>query len=189
MTHPHTSPLLLTAVISTLLTASGGAHALFAQGPGTCKNDVAGRYSELSMADISVSRAYDERHGEAMVDWSVNTESLSASGTCKINEDGNVLRLKVEKEKRHSSSGGNSDTDGFYYDQKSGHWRQSDTSETCHSCTPENGFPQHGGSNAGDNSDTEGFYYDRRSGHWRQSDNDRICHSCTPENGFPRHGG
>jgi hypothetical protein len=32
--------------------------------------------------------------------------------------------------------------DGFYFDRHIGQWRDPD-GEICHSCTPENGFPDH----------------------------------------------
>lgn len=140
---PRIPQLILAAAIGTLMLGSGATHALFEQGPKACENEVADRFDGLVMADITASRAYDKRHGEAMVDWKVQTESLSASGTCKINQDGTVLRLKIEHEK-HYNNDSSSDTDGFYYDRRSGHWRESDTDEICHSCTAENGFPRRG---------------------------------------------
>jgi len=142
--HHFPRSLMLAATMTTFMTNSGTALALFAQGPNACENAVAERFDGVSMAEITASTAYDKRHGEAKVDWTVSTDYLSASGVCKINKGGTVLRLTVEHEKHRDQDNSTADTDGFYFDRDSGHWRTSDTDEVCYSCTPENGFPRRG---------------------------------------------
>ena len=134
-------PLILAAAIATLFGANGTAYADFEMGPKACKNSVAERFEDASMADITVAAASHKRHGEARVDWSILTEGSSAMGYCKINRDGTVLRLKIEHHKKYQTSS-NDEQDGFYYDRHTGQWRDPD-GEVCHSCTPENGFPRH----------------------------------------------
>ena len=133
--------------LTALLGVSGSAFAL---GEKACKNSVAERFTDATMADISVSASVSRKQGGARVDWSVMSEKTSAMGHCKVNKGGNVVKVKVDHHKKYhdSDSGGNSgsdEQDGFYYDKHIGKWRDP-AGETCHSCTPENGFPDHSAS-------------------------------------------
>lgn len=136
------SPLLLGATMISLLCASGAVHAL---GEKACKNSVAERFTEASMAEISVSASVPKKNGEARVDWSVQSEKVSAMGTCKINKGGDVVKVKVDHHKKYqdsTDSAASDEQDGFYYDKHIGKWRDP-AGEVCHTCTPENGFPDH----------------------------------------------
>jgi hypothetical protein len=140
--------LVAGSALVVLLGASGSAFAL---GEKWCKNSVAERFSDASMAEISVSASVPMKNGDARVDWSVQTEKTSAMGYCKVNKGGDVVKVKIDHHKKYhdSDSGGNSgsdEQDGFYYDKHIGKWRDPD-GETCHTCTPENGFPDHNSSN------------------------------------------
>ena len=139
-------------VVGTALTALFGVSgSAFALGEKACKNSVGERFTDATRADISVSASTPRKNHEgARVDWSVMTEKTSAMGHCRINKGGNVVKLKVDHHKKYhdSDSGGKSgsdEQDGFYYDKHIGKWRDP-AGETCHSCTPENGFPDHSAS-------------------------------------------
>ena len=139
--------LVAGAALFALLGASGSAIAL---GEKWCKNSVAERFSDASMADISVSASVPLKHGEARVDWSVQTEKTSAMGYCKVNKGGDVVKVKIDHHKKYHDSdpggkSGSDEQDGFYYDKHIGKWRDP-AGETCHTCTPENGFPDHNSS-------------------------------------------
>ena len=136
--------LVAASALVVLLGASGG---VFALGEKACKNAVGEKFIDASMADISVSASVSKSHGEARVDWSVMSEKTSAMGHCKVNKGGNVVKLKVDHHKKyHDSDSGSDKQDGFYYDKHIGKWRDP-AGETCHTCTPENGFPDHASSN------------------------------------------
>ncbi len=133
-------PLALAAAMTTLLAV--GVGNVYAIGEQACESEVAGMFRDASMADIVASRSVPMRHGGLRVDWSVNTEHETARGFCKVTNGGDVVRVKTlhHKTYRQNSSNGQ---DGFYYDEHIGQWRD-DSGQVCHSCTPENGFANHG---------------------------------------------
>ncbi|MEA3292491.1 MAG: hypothetical protein U9Q71_09360 [Pseudomonadota bacterium] len=158
--------LVLGAALTTLLGASGSAYAF---GERACKNSVAETFYDAVMADISVSRSVPMKHGEARIDWSVQSEGTLARGFCKVNAGGDVVRLKTLSHKRYEKSGGD-EQDGFYYDEHIGTWRDP-SGETCHSCTPENGFPNHSARERGS--------HQKQSRQERERENAGIGDSCT----------
>ena len=104
------------------------------------------KFHDLPMAAVSVFEGKNENHVHFTVRW----DGLKANGNCKVSKDGGVEHVKIKK--FHDGRTGNSDGDnwgksndgdGFYYDRHIGKWRDPD-GETCHSCTPENGFPAGG---------------------------------------------
>ena len=132
--------LVIGTALTALLFTSGSAFALGEKG---CKNAVAEKFTDASMADISVSASVPKKNGEARVDWSVMTEKTSAMGHCKVNKGGDVVKLTVDHHKKyHASKPASDEQDGFYYDKHIGKWRDP-AGEVCNSCTPENGFPDH----------------------------------------------
>ena len=94
------------------------------------------------MADIVATLAVPIRGGALRIDWSIHMESETARGFCKVTKGGDVVKLKVVHHKTYRKSN-NDEFDGFYYDEHLGKWRD-DSGEICHSCTPDNGFPNHG---------------------------------------------
>ena len=138
MKQTHNRSLLLAVALTSLLGASGSVVAL---GEKSCKNSVAEKFTDAVMADISVSRSIPKKHGEARVDWSVQSESITARGFCKVNAGGDVVKLKTLYHKKYNKPGSD-DQDGFYYDEHMGKWRDP-AGDICHTCTPDNGFPDH----------------------------------------------
>jgi hypothetical protein len=136
--------LVLGSALALLVAASGSA---FAVGENACENEVANLFPDASMADITATPSTPTRHGSQRVDWSVNTDNETARGFCKVTPDGNVVRVKTEYHKKYRQSS-NDQYDGFYYDEHMGQWRDNN-GEICHTCTPDNGFPNHGATGTG----------------------------------------
>ncbi|MEA3292492.1 MAG: hypothetical protein U9Q71_09365 [Pseudomonadota bacterium] len=130
--------LALGTALATLFVPSGSAYAV---GEQACESEVAGIYTDASMADITATPAVPVSGGALRVDWSVHTESESARGFCKVTKGGDVVRVKTLHHKTYKKSN-NDEYDGFYYDEHIGKWRD-DSGEICHTCTPDNGFPNH----------------------------------------------
>lgn len=131
--------LVLGAAMTTLLAASGSAYAI---GEQACEVEVTGLFPDASMADVVASPSVPIKHGALRVDWSVNTENETARGFCKVTKGGDVVRVKTLHHKAYKKHSNNDEYDGFYYDEHRGKWRD-DRGEICHTCTPENGFPDH----------------------------------------------
>ena len=109
-----------------------------------CRDSLAyhSKFKNLPMAAFSV---YPGTHEHGNVDWSVTWEGRLANGSCKVTKHGKVEHFKIrydsgpthhEKHHKHEASG------GFYYDRHSSKWRDA-SGAVCHTCTPENGFPDH----------------------------------------------
>ena len=105
----------------------------------SCKNSVAGKFIDASMADISVSPKSGGQHNEVLVAWTVDLDGAKTHGTCTLSEQGHVLDVTTTD--KAGSKGGDLEQDGFYYDKHVGKWRDP-AGEICHTCTPENGFPK-----------------------------------------------
>ena len=105
----------------------------------SCKNSVAEKHTEASMADISVSPKAGGKHNEVLVAWTVDHKGSKTHGTCTVSDDDHVLKLATTGGGKQA--GGELEQDGFYYDKHVGKWRDP-AGEICHSCTPENGFPK-----------------------------------------------
>ncbi len=146
--------LLIGAAALTLLGASATAYAI---GENACENEVAGLFPDASMADITATPAVPGKRGTFRVDWSVQTNQETARGFCKVTGSGDVVRVKTEYHKKYRSSG-NDQYDGFYYDEQMGKWRDNN-GEICNTCTPDNGFPDHGGAGSGGFNGPQGDVY------------------------------
>jgi hypothetical protein len=146
--------LVVGATLTLLLGVSGSA---FAIGENACENEVAGLFPSASMADITATPAVPMRHGALRVDWSVTTDDETARGFCKVTKSGDVVRVKTLHHKRYRQSN-NDQYDGFYYDEHMGKWRD-DNGDICHTCTPDNGFPDHGATGTGGYNPPQGDSY------------------------------
>lgn len=111
-----------------------------------CKNEVMTRtheFKHLPMAAFSVSGTHHHN-----ILWTVHWEGQTGNGSCKFH-DGHFKKVEIHTHLKHASKQKHSDKykgkyGGFYYDRHVGQWRDPD-GEICHTCTPENGFPKHGG--------------------------------------------
>jgi hypothetical protein len=99
-------------------------------------------FKKLPMAAFSV---YPGSHEHGNVDWSVAWEGRQANGSCKVTGKGKIEHFKVRydsgpvhSEKHHKDH----KNGGFYYDRHAAKWRDP-SGAVCHTCTPENGFPDH----------------------------------------------
>ncbi len=125
----------------------GTSVSAFAIGEKACENAVAELFPGATMADITATPAVPARRGTLRVDWSVQTDRETARGFCKVTKSGDVVRVKTQHHKSYRPSG-NNEYDGFYYDEHIGKWRD-ENGEICYTCTPDNGFPDHGGPSSG----------------------------------------
>jgi hypothetical protein len=109
------------------------------------------KFHDLPMAAVSVYPGKKQNRAHFTVRW----DGLKADGHCKVN--GNYVE-EVNVNKFHDGRSGNRDSDnwehsgdldGFYYDKHQGQWRDPH-GRICHTCTPENGFPDH----------SRGYHYD-----------------------------
>lgn len=96
-------------------------------------------FSDLPMAAFSVWSGGDKPSGNA--DWAIKWDGLKASGTCKVGPNNNKVHKVTVLNKRQKGGGGSKND--FYYDRHLAAWRDPD-GRVCHTCTPENGFPDHG---------------------------------------------
>ena len=128
--------LLLLASFSTLAVSGAGMKA--------CEMAVLGKpkFHDLPMAAVSVYPGKKQNHAHFTVRW----DGLKADGNCKVS--GSYVQ-KVNINQFHDNRSGNhnddnwshsGDLDGFYYDRHQGVWRDPH-GRVCHTCTPENGFP------------------------------------------------
>jgi len=126
-----------------MLVASSSALAVSGAGMKACEMAVLdkSKFHDLPMAAVSVYPGKNEKHAHFTVRW----DGLKADGNCKV--DGNYVE-KVTISKYHDGHSSNSDNnwehsgdlDGFYYDRHQGQWRDPQ-GRVCHTCTPDNGFP------------------------------------------------
>ena len=113
------------------------------------------KFQDLPMAVVSVYPGKDDDHAHFTVRW----DGLKADGGCKVDRDDQVQKVHVKN--FHDGRSGNSDNgnsgnafdnsegwnnsgglDGFYYDRHVNKWRDPG-GRVCHTCTSENGFPDH----------------------------------------------
>ena len=103
------------------------------------------KFHDLPMAAVSVYPGNKDNHVHFTVRW----DGLKADGNCKVDKDDYVEKVNIKQ--FHDGRQGNSeadnwkntnDLDGFYYDRHTGKWRDP-SGRTCHTCTPDNGFPDH----------------------------------------------
>lgn len=109
------------------------------------------KFQDLPMAAVSVYPGKDAKHAH----WSIRWEGLKAEGGCKIGKHGGIASVHVKqvhdnRGKHHDDRHKNdqdwqhgNDLSGFYYDRHVNEWRDPG-GRVCHTCTPENGFPDHG---------------------------------------------
>ena len=109
------------------------------------------KFQDLPMAAVSVYPGKDAKHAH----WSIRWDGLKAEGGCKIGKHGGIASVHVKQlhdnrgkhhEERHKNDKDwerSNDLDGFYYDRHVNEWRDPG-GRVCHTCTPENGFPDHG---------------------------------------------
>jgi len=127
-----------------VLLASSSTFAVSGAGMKACEMAVLNKskFHDLPMAAVSVYPGKKKYHAHFTVRW----DGLKADGSCKL-DGGYVERVNVNK--FHDGRSGNRDADnwehsgdldGFYYDRHQGQWRDPH-GRTCHTCTPENGFP------------------------------------------------
>lgn len=127
-----------------LLVANSPAFAVSGAGMKACEMAVLqkSKFHDLPMAAVSVYPGKKENHAHFTVRW----DGLKADGNCEVS--GSYV-AKVNIKKFHDNRNRNQDSDnwehsgdldGFYYDRHQGQWRDPH-GRTCHTCTPENGFP------------------------------------------------
>jgi len=136
---PGLSGAVLLLSSTTVLAASGA-------GMKACEMAVLqkSKFHDLPMAAVSVYPGKKENHAHFTVRWN----GLKADGHCKL--DGSYVE-NVNVNKYHDGRSGNRDNDnwehsgdldGFYYDKHQSQWRDPH-GRVCHTCTPDNGFPDH----------------------------------------------
>lgn len=144
MKHTATKSILITLASVALLSISGTALAITNAGLKACKMAVLekSKFHDLPMAAVSVYPG--NKSGKAH--FSVRWDGLRAEGNCRVS--GSYVE-KVKINEFHDGRTGNApknkweskdELDGFYWDRHVGMWRDPD-GRKCHSCTPENGFP------------------------------------------------
>ena len=135
------------AIVSYSILISGICLAFDAGEAKECKNIVmteTDEFSGLPMAAFSMA----QRENEKGIGWHINWDGETANGIC-LYGNGGFREIRIYNNLQHHSKHQKSDTysgkyGGFYYDRHIGEWRDPD-GETCHTCTPENGFPARGG--------------------------------------------
>ncbi|MCK5697696.1 MAG: hypothetical protein KAI02_06010 [Gammaproteobacteria bacterium] len=100
------------------------------------------QFEDLPMVAVSVYPGKKSNHAHFSVRWN----GIKADGHCKVSGFDRVNKVKIKQ--FHDDRRGNTknyqseERDGFYWDRHIGKWRDP-AGETCHTCTPENGFPNH----------------------------------------------
>ena len=143
-TKPQNTLFKLTAIV--LMFVSFSVHAVSGAGMKACEMAVLEKpkFHDLPMAAVSVYPGKKEHHAHFTVRW----DGLKADGNCKV-RGGYVEQVNIKKYNDGRSGNRDSgnwehsgDLDGFYYDKHQGKWRDPG-GRICHTCTPENGFPDH----------------------------------------------
>jgi len=138
-----TRSLLLACSSAMLMTSSTVFAATVAQMK-ACKNAVLdqSKFDGLPMAAVSVYPGRKSNHAHFTVRW----EGLKADGHCKVSGYDHVKKVKIKEfhDGRHGNTKNYQSEDivGFYWDRHIGQWRDPNGG-ACHTCTPENGFPNH----------------------------------------------
>lgn len=130
-----------------VLLVSSSALAVSGSGMKACEMAVLDKpkFHDLPMAAVSVYPGKKQNHAHFTVRWN----GLKADGNCKLSgsyvEQVNIKKYN-DNRRGNRDEGYNDnwehsgDLDGFYYDRHQGQWRDPH-GRTCHTCTPENGFP------------------------------------------------
>ena len=135
---------LLLAFSSAILLSGSTAFAATVAQMKACKMAVLdkSKFEGLPMAAVSVYPGRKSSHAHFSVRW----EGLKADGHCKVSGRDHVKKVKIKHfhdERRGNTKNYQSEElDGFYWDRHIGKWRDPN-GNTCHTCTPENGFPNH----------------------------------------------
>lgn len=151
-TSSYTTALIMFVSVAFLFTSSDSVAATGAEMK-ACEIAVLEkpRFQDLPMAAVSVYPGKDAKHAH----WSIRWDGLKAEGGCKIGKHGGIASVHVKQiqdnrgkhhDDRHKNDKdweNSNDLDGFYYDRHVNEWRDPG-GRVCHTCTPENGFPDHG---------------------------------------------
>ncbi|MEP1469775.1 MAG: hypothetical protein ABJK20_01300 [Halieaceae bacterium] len=111
-----------------------------------CKQEVMTHQREFR--DIPMAAFSIRGHHHDNVLWNIHWDGRTANGSCQFhNHQFKSVEVKTHlnhhsKQKQSEHYKGN--YGDFYYDWHVGQWRDPD-GKICHTCTPENGFPRHGG--------------------------------------------
>jgi hypothetical protein len=123
----------------------------------TAAEDNVERKQQCKMAVMTETREFEtipmvafslNGHHHSNILWTVHWDGQSATGSCKYH-DGKFKGVEVhhhlklshqQKQSQHYKG----QYGGFYYERHVGKWRDPD-GRICNTCTPENGFPKHGG--------------------------------------------
>ena len=155
MTKVHLQNIFIGLSGSLMLLVSSSSFAVSGAGMKACEMAILGKpkFHDLPMAAVSVYPGKRKNHAHFTVRW----DGMKADGNCKLNGD-YVQQVNIKKynDGRSGNSSGNDwensgDLDGFYYDKHQGQWRDP-SGRICHTCTPENGFPDR----------SRGYHYDYR---------------------------
>ncbi len=149
MNNPNFYRLLLGLSCVFLLSFSSSAIAATASQMKACKMAVLeqSKFHDLPMAAVSVYPGGKASHALFSIRW----DGLTANGYCKVKGVSAVKKVKINNfndgrygnnNSTQGSSNNENEMDGFYFDRHIGKWRDPQ-GETCHTCTPENGFPNH----------------------------------------------
>ena len=111
-----------------------------------CKNEVMTNTREFARLPMAAFSASGHHHHNIL--WTIHWDGQTANGSCKVH-DGHFKGIDIHTHLKHAHKQKKSDNykgayGGFYYDRHVAKWRDPD-GHVCHTCTPENGFPKHGG--------------------------------------------
>ncbi|WP_189474601.1 hypothetical protein [Parahalioglobus pacificus] len=116
----------------------------------TCKRAVMTETREFESVPMAAFSQNGHHHSNLL--WTIHWDGQTATGSCKF-DDHRFEGVEVQHHLKYSSHHHKHHKDsenyrgrygGFYHDRHIGIWRDPD-GEACHTCTPENGFPRHGG--------------------------------------------
>ncbi|MDJ1173070.1 hypothetical protein [Roseofilum capinflatum] len=133
------------------------------QRPGWCKNEVMNRF-DTYRADVQITGQQGNE-----VYWRIN--STGRKGKCHFDRHHEFLWIEVDRDMPIYHA-----TGAIYWHTQARQWIAPDGG-ICHSCTPENGFPN-------PPSTQDGFFFLPNDGLWYDPDG-YPCYSCTPDHGFP----
>jgi hypothetical protein len=110
-----------------------------------CKSAVMTETREFM--DIPMAAFSMNGHHHHNLFWTVHWDGQTANGSCKFH-NGHFKGVEIQTHLKHShhqkkSKHYQGQYGGFYYDHHVGKWRDPD-GHACHTCTPENGFPDRG---------------------------------------------
>ena len=135
--------LAVAALLAVSSVASASEHAARQQ---QCKMAVMTHTKEFEAVPMAAF-SLNGHHKHNLL-WTVHWDGQTANGSCKYH-DGEFKGVEVHNHLKHAHKHKKSDKykgkyGGFYFDRHVGQWRDPD-GNACATCTPENGFPAHGG--------------------------------------------